>query len=260
MGLRYRFEQEDIFDVSNNASLAVKESAGTYTTSSVGYTIAYDTRNLPQSPTSGMFTSFSQDFAGVGGDVQYLRSVVDARGYYPITNKITLVGRAQGGSIVGWGGQDVRMTDLFFKGGETIRGFERAGYGPRDACEDPFTHDRIINCSQDSLGGQLFWATTAEVRFPFPYVPDSLGMQGAIFVDAGSLWDPSQIAVDAIYPAPPKGEGSFIFDSAEMRLSTGFSIIWQSPLGPLRADIAQALLKADFDKTELFRFGASTNF
>ena len=67
------------------------------TTSSVGYTIAYDTRNLPQSPTSGIFTSFSQDFAGVGGDVQYFRSVVDARGYYPITNKITLVGRAQAG-------------------------------------------------------------------------------------------------------------------------------------------------------------------
>ena len=66
--------------------------------------------------------------------------------------------------------------------------------------------------------------------------------------------------MDAIYPAPPKGEGSFIFDSAEVRLSTGFSIIWQSPLGPHRADNAQALLKADFDKTELFRFGASTNF
>jgi outer membrane protein insertion porin family len=260
MGLRYRFEQEDIFDVSNNASLAVKESEGVSNTSSVGYTITYDTRNLPQAPTSGVFTSFSQDFAGVGGDVQYIRSVVDARGYYPINNKITLVGRAQGGSITGWGGQDVRLTDLFFKGGETIRGFERAGYGPRDACENPSTGQRVDQCTRDSLGGQLFWATTAEVRFPFPYVPDSLGMQGAIFVDAGSLWDPSQIAVDAIYPAPPKGEGSFIFDSAEMRLSTGFSIIWQSPLGPLRADIAQALLKADFDKTELFRFGASTNF
>jgi outer membrane protein insertion porin family len=101
----------------------------------------------------------------------------------------------------------------------------------------------------------LFWATTAEVRFPFPYVPESLGMQGAFFVDAGSLWEPSGDALTAV-----ADEGSFIFDSAEVRLSTGFSIIWQSPLGPLRADIAQALLKADFDKTELFRFGASTNF
>ncbi|MEX1059739.1 MAG: outer membrane protein assembly factor BamA [Methyloceanibacter sp.] len=255
MGLRYRFEREEIFDVENNASLAVKQAAGVANVSSVGYTVAYDTRNLPSSPTSGIFSSFSQDFAGVGGDVNYIRSVADARGYYPITNKITLVGRAQGGAIQGWGGQDVRLTDLFFKGGETIRGFERAGYGPRDACEDPVTGKHVSNCTRDSLGGQLFWATTAEVRFPFPYIPDSIGMQGAVFVDAGSLWDPSQLALDAV-----DEEGSFMFDSAEIRMSTGFSIIWQSPLGPLRADIAQALLKADFDKTEIFRFGASTNF
>lgn len=255
MGLRYTLKQDDIFGVANNASLAVKQAEGVSNTSSVGYTIAYDTRNLPQSPSSGIFTAFSQDFAGVGGDVQYIRSVVDARGYYPITNKITLVGRAQGGQIQGWGGQEVRLTDLFFKGGETIRGFQRAGYGPRDACESPVTQKRVGNCSRDSLGGELFWATTAEVRFPFPYVPESLGMQGALFVDAGSLWEPSGRALTAV-----ADEGSFIFDSAEVRLSTGFSIIWQSPLGPLRADIAQALLKADFDKTELFRFGASTNF
>ena len=255
MGLRYRFEREEIFDVSNNASLAIKQAAGIFNVSSVGYTVAYDTRNLPSAPTSGIFASFSQDFAGVGGDVNYIRSVVDARGYYPITNKITLVGRAQGGAIEGWGGQDIRLNDLFFKGGETIRGFERAGYGPRDACKDPITGERVSNCTDDSLGGQLFWATTAEVRFPFPYVPDSIGMQGAVFVDAGSLWDPSQLALQAV-----DEERSFIFDSSQIRMSTGFSIIWQSPLGPLRADIAQALLKADFDKTEIFRFGASTNF
>jgi hypothetical protein len=69
--------------------------------------------------------------------------VADARGYYPITNKLTLVGRVQGGNIEGWGGDDVRMTDLFFKGGETIRGFKRAGIGPRDACEDPVTGERV---------------------------------------------------------------------------------------------------------------------
>ena len=255
LGLRYKFENEDIFNVSNNASLAVKESAGTSNVSSVGYTVAYDTRNLPQSPTSGIFASFSQDLAGVGGDVNYIRSVADARGYYPITNKLTLVGRVQGGNIEGWGGDDVRMTDLFFKGGETIRGFKRAGIGPRDACEDPVTGERVHPCSKDALGGKVYWATTAELRFPFPFIPDNLGMQGAVFVDAGSLFDPSDFALNAV-----AREGSFIFDSSQVRLSSGFSIIWQSPLGPLRADIAQALLKADFDKTEIFRFGASTNF
>jgi outer membrane protein insertion porin family len=255
LGLRYKFVNEQIFNVSNNASLAVKESEGTVNVSSVGYTVAYDTRNLPQSPTSGIFASFSQDLAGVGGDVNYIRSVADARGYYPITNKLTLVGRVQGGNIEGWGGDDVRMTDLFFKGGETIRGFMRAGIGPRDACKDPVTGERIHPCSKDSLGGKVYWATTAELRFPFPFIPDNLGMQGAVFVDAGSLFDPSDFALNAV-----AREGSFIFDGSQVRLSSGFSIIWQSPLGPLRADIAQALLKADFDKTEIFRFGASTNF
>jgi outer membrane protein insertion porin family len=255
MGLRYRFEREEIYDVARNASLAVEQAAGISNVSSVCYTIAYDTRNIPNSPTSGVFASFSQDLAGVGGDVNYFRSTADARGYYPITNKITLVGRAQGGTITGWGGKDVRMTDLFFKGGETIRGFERAGYGPRDACESPITGDRINNCSRDSLGGEIFWATTAELRFPFPFIPDSIGMQGAVFIDAGSLWQAGALAVNAV-----NQEGSFIFDSADIRMSTGFSVIWQSPLGPLRADIAEALLKADFDKTEVFRFGASTNF
>ena len=255
LGLRYRFEREEIYDVASNASLAVKDAEGVSNVSSVGYTIAYDTRNLPQSPTSGAFVAFSQDLAGVGGDVNYFRSVVDGRGYYPLTNKITLVGRAQGGFINGWGGQDVRLTDLFFKGGETIRGFQRAGYGPRDACEDPSTGKRVKDCTRDPLGGQTFWATTAEARFPIPFVPDSIGMQGAVFVDAGSLFDPSGLAQTAV-----RKEGSFIFDAADVRMSTGVSIIWQSPLGPLRADLAQALLKSSFDRTELFRFGASTQF
>jgi outer membrane protein insertion porin family len=108
----------------------------------------------------------------------------------------------------------------------------------------------------------MYWATTAELRFPFPFIPESLGMQGAVFVDAGSLWQPSALAELAV-ANPPEGsnrEASFIFDANDVRLSTGFSIIWQSPLGPLRADFAEALLKADFDKTEFFRFGASTNF
>jgi outer membrane protein insertion porin family len=264
LGLRYKLEHEEIYDATNDASLAVLQAAeeGPVNVSSVGYTVAYDTRNLPQAPTSGIFSSFSQDFAGVGGDVQYIRSVADARGYYPITNKLTLVGRVQGGNIEGWGGDDVRLTDLFFKGGETIRGFERAGIGPRDACRSPTTDARISNCQQDSLGGQMYWATTAELRFPFPFIPESLGMQGAVFVDAGSLWQPSALAKLAVanQPEGSNREASFIFDANDVRLSTGFSIIWQSPLGPLRADFAEALLKADFDKTEFFRFGASTNF
>jgi len=269
LGLRYRFERQTIYDVSEDASLAVQTAEGTFNTSSVGYTVAYDTRNVVNSPTAGAFVSLSQDLAGVGGDVRYLRSVADARAYYPVTNKITLVGRAQGGVISGWGGDDVRVADLFFKGGETVRGFDRAGFGPRDACEDPVTGQQVGHCTKDALGGEIYWATTAELRFPFPFIPDNLGMQGAFFVDAGSLWDPSQIATTAVdagnlddcnKKAKNCVRPSFINDSSMPRVSAGFSLIWQSPLGPLRADIAEALLHAEFDRTELFRFGASTNF
>jgi len=255
LGLRYRFDREDIYNVASDASLAIKESEGVANVSSVGFTVAYDSRNLPQAPTSGIFSSFSEDFAGVGGDVDYFRSVIDTRGYYPLTPKITLVGRVQGGFIDGWGGQDVRLTDLFFKGGETIRGFQVAGYGPRDACQNPNTGDRVQNCTKDPLGGQVFWAATAEARFPLPFIPDNLGMQGAVFVDTGDLWMPSGLAQSAVAQ-----EGSFINDGQQLRMSSGVGLIWQSPLGPLRADIAQAILKASFDRTELFRFGASTNF
>ena len=80
-------------------------------------------------------------------------------------------------------------------------------------------------------------------------------MQGAVFIDAGSLWDASGLAETAV-----DEEGSFINETADVRMSSGVSIIWQSPLGPLRADLAQALLKASYDRTELFRFGASTAF
>ena len=77
-------------------------------------------------------SQLSNDFAGLGGDVQYARVQAEVRGYYPITENILFVSRAIGGHIAGWGGEDVRLLDLFFKGGETIRGFERAGFGPRD--------------------------------------------------------------------------------------------------------------------------------
>ena len=148
---------------------------GTSYTSLVGTTLTYDLRNDAKNPTKGLWFQAGTDFAGLGGDVQYVSFAAEARGYYPITDNITFVARAIGGSITGWGGEDVRLIDLFFKGGETVRGFDRAGYGPRD-----------LNTG-DALGGTMYWATTAEVRFPIPFVPDDLGISGAVFADAGSL-------------------------------------------------------------------------
>jgi outer membrane protein insertion porin family len=256
----YTFTRDEIFDVSDNASLAIKDACGdigpngtgpvagarvncqdeVYYTSLLGTSLTYDKRNHPKNPTAGYFLQGSVDFAGLGGDAQYVRLSAEGRFYYPITEKITFVGRAVAGHIQNWGGDDVRILDLYFRGGETVRGFERSGFGPRDLE------------TNDALGGKTYWATTAEVRFPLPLVPDDLGMSGAVFADAGSLFGVSnrvsQIA-DLTYA-----------DDSTIRSSVGASILWNSPVGPLRLDFAKVLTKESYDEEQFFRFGAQTKF
>jgi len=251
----YTLSQGTIFDVDPiNASLAIKESEGSALTSAWGTSLAYDARNHPKNPTKGYYFQVGTDLAGLGGDVKYVRTTGEARFYYPITDKLTFVGRAVGGHIMGWGGDDVRLIDLFYKGGETIRGFNRGGFGPRD----------LSSINQDALGGETFWATTAEVRFPLPLIPEDLGMGGAVFVDAGSLFGAGAFAnklndPNCVGNVPAAGK-ICLADDSSIRASAGFSILWNSPLGPLRLDIAKAFLKKDFDDEQLIRFGASTKF
>ena len=237
--IRYSFVRDDLYELDANASPIFQQQFGVYNTSSVGYSIIYDTRNHPHKPNKGLYLSFSQDFAGIGGDVNYLRTAGEIRAYYPLWKKITLVGRVIGGYVMGTNGDDIRLTDNFFKGGETIRGFDSAGIGPRDATGD-----------RDALGGKIFYAGTIEARFPIPFLTENVGMSGAIFADAGSLHD-----VDV-----PSGLGVTVLDDDVIRASVGASLLWDSPVGPIRADFAHVIEKADFDEEEVFRFGASTKF
>src|SRR6185503_20231054 len=242
MQTNYTASRDQIFDVSPFASRAILQAEGTSYTSLVGTTLTYDLRNDAKNPTKGLWFQAGTDFAGLGGDVQYISFAAEARGYYPITDNITFVARAIGGSINGWGGQDVRLIDLFFKGGETVRGFDRAGYGPRD-----------LNTG-DALGGAMYWATTAEVRFPIPFVPDDLGITGAVFADAGSLWDAGGSAQNALATCTIAGEAC-LADSSVIRSSVGASLMWASPVGPIRMDLAKVLTKESFDQEQMFRFG-----
>lgn len=249
MQTNYRLSRDEIFDVQQGASLAVRQAEGSAYTSLVGTSVTYDLRNDPKNPTKGLFFQTGVDFAGLGGDVQYVSFAGEMRGYYPITNHITFVTRAIGGHIAGWGGEDVRMVDLFFKGGETVRGFDRAGFGPRD-----------LN-TNDALGGATYWATTAEIRFPIPFVPDDLGIGGAVFADAGSLFGADLPAGTAEGCGPQFGSNAVcLADSSALRASVGASIMWASPVGPIRMDFAKVLAKESYDEEQFFRFGAATKF
>ena len=246
--VNYTLTRKEIFGVGDGASAAVKEAANfpaaasnTYYTSSVGYQLAYDTRDRAKNPTRGIYVSTAQDLAGLGGDVRYLRSVAEGRAYYSPNENVTLVGRAIGGTITGWGGDNVRLLDMFYKGGESVRGFATAGIGPRDS----------LSTNQDALGGRNFYTTTAEARFDIPYVPKEMGLRGAMFADAGALWGPSALASTL-----PGTVGTTL----ATRASIGAGLVWDSPLGPIRADYAVPVLKQAFDKTQPFSFGAGGLF
>lgn len=242
--VNYTFTQNLIYDVGAAASPAIRDAVpgfpetmeNTYYTSSVGYSLAYDTRNSKKLPTSGSSFVLTQDFAGLGGDVRYIKSTVDARTYFELSKDVTLVGRATAGNITGWGGNDVRLLDMFYMGGETVRGFALAGIGPRDT----------LSANQDALGGTNYISTTAEARFNLPLVPEEIGLRGAVFADAGSLFGTSRNANKL-----PGIAGS----AASLRSSVGVGLIWDSPIGPLRADYAFPLTKQPFDKTQPWSFG-----
>jgi outer membrane protein insertion porin family len=260
----YTISRDQISSVIPEASLVIKEACGyngttgecdrgVTWTSLLGTTVAWDTRNHPRNPTRGLYFQVGADFAGVGGDVDYIRLSGEGRGYYPISEKITLVGRVIAGGVEGWGGQDIRLQDLYFKGGETVRGFNRSGYGPRDAS------------TTDALGGKYFWAATAEVRFPLPLIPDDLGISAALFADAGSLWGASDFAKTANGNAALAAQYrssvvNLVGDDGSVRSSAGGSILWNSPVGPLRVDLAKTITKDANDKEQFFRFGAQTKF
>jgi outer membrane protein insertion porin family len=246
----YSLVNNAIDNVQTGASQAIVEAAGEYWTSSWGSSLTYDTRNHPKDPTAGWFWSLGSELAGLGGDVHFWRVQAEGRYYYPITEKITFVSRVTGGHIMGLGGEDVRMLDLFYKGGETVRGFNRVGYGPRDLL------------TGDGLGGDTFWAATAEVRFPLPFIPDDLGMKGAVFADAGSLFGAGSLAkrLNTECPAGNPANGICLADSSSIRASAGVSLIWASPLGPLRLDLGMPLKKEAYDDTQILRFGAATKF
>lgn len=250
MQTNYSISRDQIFDVDPAVtSLAIQEAEGTSMTSMLGTSVTYDLRNDPRNPTKGLYFQGGVDFAGAGGDVQYVSLAAEARGYYPLTDNIIFVTRAIGGHIEGWGGQDVRLIDLFFKGGETVRGFNRAGYGPRDLNTD------------DALGGSTYWATTAEIRFPIPFVPDDLGISGAVFADAGSLFGAGAGAKNAPQACQAGNTAAVcLADSSTIRSSVGASLMWKSPVGPIRMDFAKVLSKEYYDDEQFFRFGAATKF
>jgi outer membrane protein insertion porin family len=256
-------------------SLPVRLQAaeGVQFVSMVGYGFTFNTLDNNKNPTSGLLASFGQDFAGVGGDVSFLRSTADVRSYYEVVSDLVSILHLQAGDIVGIGnGGQVDFIDNFKMGPNLVRGFAPLGIGPRDL---------TIDSANDALGGDMYWGASFEVQYPFFFLPKDAGFKGAVFIDSGSVWDYKGATQD-----PLTGEvnglvntpyGSFLCntktvgqangcamqyaaDSPLPRVSIGASIIWASPFGPLRFDFAYPIVKQPYDIPMFFQFGGGTTF
>jgi outer membrane protein insertion porin family len=241
LSLNYTLRSDNV-EVPNGScdtgliSVSLCSQRGRNMTSFTGYAISLDRRNDPIRPTRGFFATFSQNFAGLGGNVRYLDTEAAGAWYYGLTSTVIFKVEGSAGYITGWGGDTVRINNRKYKGGQNFRGFEIAGLGPRDTLFG------------ESIGGKLYGIGTFELAFPNK-LPAQYGIKTALFADVGTLG-----LVDRSQRTPT------VRDNLALRASTGLSVWWTSPMGPIRLDFSKILAKTPYDRTETFRFSTATQF
>src|SRR5262249_48701055 len=214
--------------------------AGPAWVSTIGYTLAYDTLDNRRNPTNGVHAEFRQDIAGLGGDVNFIKTPEDVRAYHEITSDVVGIRPVHSGILTPWGGQEVPLINRFFGGPTLVRGFAPNGFGPRDLTP---------GSTMDNIGGTQYWGTTAEAQAAIPYLPSDFALKVAVFADAGNV----RIGAGQV---PALAQSFTLGNSSAIRSSLGVGLIWGSPFGPIRVDYAVPTSKTPYDVTHPFSFSA----
>ncbi|WP_373002805.1 outer membrane protein assembly factor BamA [Hyphomonas sp.] len=232
----------------------------------IGYSFFWDRTNDPTQPTRGFDFRFSQEAAGFGGDVKYLRTETSASMYRGIWKNVIASARFSAGYVFPLeNGQGIRINNRFFRGGSTFRGFDVAGLGPREVVRviDPATGEVVTTRRLNSQGGNTYYQGTFELSLPSVF-PEEYGIKSALFADVGGLGTlrGPDISPTVYFTDPETGFPAVRItkDATSLRASAGLSVFWDSPFGPIRFDFSQILRKEDYDRTETFRFSTSTRF
>ncbi len=319
------------------------DSVGNRVTSSVGYSLVYDSLNSRLRPSAGNRAIFSQDLAGLGGDVRYIRTRLDTDKYWNVgSGFIFSVGfeaayifsfeRSRGPGI-----DKVRINDRYYLGEPQFRGFDIRGVGPRvqrlaygvDANGNQIVIDGRNQFQDDPLGGRAYYLGRAELEIPLGAGVRELGIRPSIFMDFGALFGITRPLPTATFPTVTDANGRvtvlplitpvtslvngvttqifqvpvddatnpgqfttcttgfsavlggacsgtstnmaattstapflerFLGNSASPRLTVGIGVNWNSPFGPLRINVARALLKQRGDDDKLVTFNVGTSF
>ncbi|SPF80367.1 outer membrane protein assembly factor BamA [Pseudoprimorskyibacter insulae] len=225
---------------SNAGALVTAEAArGQLFAHSLGYTYSFDTRRTGLNPNAGVLFEFGQDFGVVDGKDSFIKSTVRAVAQTKIlSEEVTLRATVEGGAL-NYSGAGSRSMDRFFMGSNVMRGFEYGGIGPRE-----YNGATGVN---DALGGNYFAVARLEADFPLG-LPEEYGMSGGLFYDVGSLWGLDKTNADTLYTG---------FSARQV---IGFSLFWDTAIGPLRFNFSEVLDKKYYDKAQTFDLTISTRF
>jgi outer membrane protein insertion porin family len=256
VSFKYLLARRKIKDIDiASAAPAILEQEGTSWKSAVSATYTYDDLDNPVRPNSGLRAQVTGEVAGLGGTDRYASLEASAWYFVPVVeDKVTVKFEGNAGVVTSWDkNKKVPFQDRFFKGSESFRGFASSGVGPMQIGNDGET---------DSIGAQSYAIGTVEAIFPLG-LPESLGVEGVVFSDFGTVFGAEDNTVSRGSPGCNVGTSTkncTVFDSMKLRASIGAGVIWQSPFGPLRLEAAYPVLKAPEDKKEWFSFSVGTRF
>ncbi|MBK0328604.1 outer membrane protein assembly factor BamA [Rhodobacteraceae bacterium F11138] len=251
--IRYNFNDSEMLARGEPASdysgavITNEIDQGAKTSSSIGMTYTYDSRVTGLNPNAGVLFQVGADFAGVGGDNEYIKTSAKVIAQQRVLNEeVTLRASLEAGAL-SWGSPTPsRSVDRYILTPDIFRGFEPAGVGPRDQS----------NGFDDAIGGNYYAVARLEAEFPLG-LPEEIGLRGGLFYDVGNLWGLQNVdtagAMCEGQVGPCGADGSW-------RHVVGFSLLWTTGFGPLRFNFSKALKKETFDKEQSFDLTIQARF
>jgi outer membrane protein insertion porin family len=281
----YLVTDRDVDNLQTYASIYIQDEKGWSLLSQVGQTLSFDYRDSRVNAHTGFIVRLGTDFAGLGGDVDYVRSKIDGTYFIPLDQ---FTGNADWGFAVSAGvgyldslQSHERIIDRFFLGGDNLRGFLDQGVGPHSVAYTACATNVVVkhDCApglyqgSDSLGGNLIYTQSTELHFPLPVSKD-FGLSGRGFADIGGLSGlnvPPNALTSCLPTSQRNKEGQPVdrygdvitkcyYDSASPRVGVGVGVSWNSPFGLINIDFGIPVVKKPYDQTQVIRFGFGTRF
>lgn len=209
--IKFKYEDNTIDNIDDNAAEIIKEQEGQSTIISVTPMLKWTTTNHPYLPTRGNQSSVFVKMAGgpLGGDYTFAKLGADTSQYVPLFWKFTLMGHLEGGYVHMFDGNEAPIAERYRLGGMySIRGYKYGDISPEDANGNRF-------------GGVKYVQNNIELIFP---VVESAQIMGVFFFDQGQVFD-----------------GNENLFNKDLARSYGAGFRWYSPIGPLRFEYGQPI-------------------